>query len=552
MRKVKTTQKIQYLAPEVEAKVIPSPTDGWDQISPLAEMDPKRAPILTNWVPRPGYVEARQGYYVWNNIGTAPVETIMVYRPANGGQTMFAASGSSIFNVSNYAVQNQVVTGLGSARWQWTNFTTSATPPVVSVLQCVNGVDPLYQWNGTAWSTPVITGLSFGDTTANFINIFAQKQRLWYIVANSTRVYFLGTDAIQGAVAGFQDLGTLFSRGGSLLAMADWTIDGGNGPQDYVAFISTQGQIALYAGTDPTNASAWSLVGVFTIAPPIGYRCAWQIGSDVGIITQQGVLPISQVLPFDPSADRSVAITARIQNAMAQAAQNGADLFGWQLMTYPMQQLLVLNIPLEENAAQQQFVMNTLTGAWCEFTGWNANCFEVFNNQLYFGDNSGNVGLAYSGLTDAGAGVVLDMQCAFNWFDEPGKEKRMTMIQPLLTTQGTVSPALAVDTDFFTSSVVNTINITGAGAVWDTAIWDQSLWSTGTTNYTSWLSVEAIGHAFAARMHFTLPSSGTEGSLPVFDVAMFDDSTFDKGFNGEAIVLQVNAFNALLETGGAV
>jgi hypothetical protein len=549
MRKAKSVSKIPFLAPDVETKIIPSPTDGWDQISPLAEMDPKRAPILTNWVPRPGYVEARQGYFAWNKPSTSPVESLMVYRPPSG-ETMFAAAGNSIYDVSNYGTSTAVQTGLGSARWQYVgNFTPSGA---ATVLQCVNGTDAMRQWNGTAWSQPVITGLQGSDTTAGFINIFAQKQRLWYIYKNSTYVYFMPTQAIQGAVAGVQDFGALFSKGGYLIAMADWTIDGGNGPQDYAAFISSRGQVALYAGTDPTNASVWALVGVFQIAPPIGYRCAYAIGSDVGVITQQGVLPISQVLPFDPSADRSVAITARIQNAMATASQIGSGFFGWELMSFPMQQLLFLNVPQAENETQVQFVMNALTGAWCDFNGWNANTFAVFNDDLYFGDNSGYVNQGYSGLADGTVGVPLDMQCAFNWFDEPGKEKRMTMIQPLLTTQGNITPSLSVDTDFATSSVVNVITISAAGVVWDGAIWDVSLWPSGSTNFTQWLSVEAIGHAFAARMHFTLPASLTGTPLSVFDTATFDSSTFDGSANGSVITLQVNAFNAILETGGAI
>lgn len=549
MRKARIVAKIPFLAPDAETKIIPSPTDGWDQISPLAEMDPKRAPILKNWVPRPGFVEARQGYFAWNNPSSSPVESLMVYRPPSG-ETMFAAAGSSIYDVSTYGISTAVQTGLGSARWQYIgNFTPSGA---ATVLQCVNGTDALRQWNGTVWSQPVITGLDAGDTTASFINIFAQKQRLWYVVKNSTKVYFMPTQAIQGAIAGKQDFGALFSRGGYLIAIADWTIDGGNGPQDYAAFISSRGQVALYAGTDPTNASTWTLVGVFTIAPPIGYRCAYGIGSDVAIITQQGVLPISQVLPFDPSADRSVAITARIQNAMATAAQIGGTFFGWELKTFPMQQLLFLNVPTAENETQEQYVMNTLTGAWCHFTGWNANTFEIFNDLLYFGDDKGFVNQGYSGLADGTAGVQLDMQCAFNWFDEPGKVKRMTMIQPLLTTQGNLSPTLAVDTDFATSNTQNVINVSAAGVLWDAAIWDQSLWPTGSTNYIQWLSVEALGHAFAARMNFTLPVRLTGVPLSVFDTATFDNSTFDGAVNGSAITLQVNAFNAILETGGAI
>jgi hypothetical protein len=553
MRKSKTVDKVPFLAPDVETKIIPSPTDGWDAISPLAEMDPKRAPILQNWVPRPGYVEVREGYFPWNKPTTVPVETLMIYRSPTG-ETLFAVSGANIYDVSNTSVSavQTLPEGLGSARMQYTNFTPSGA---ATVLQCCNGVDLLLQWNGIVWSNPAVTDLPSGfSSTASIINIYAAKQRLWYVFKNSTIVGFLDTATVSGSLnsggGGTQDFGPLFTKGGYLVAVADWTIDGGNGPQDYVAFISSRGQIALYGGTDPTNASAWTLVGVFNLAPPMGYRCAYSIGSDVALITQQGVLPISQALPFDPSADRSVAITARIQNAMAQAAMIGADLFGWQLMTFPLQQLLILNVPISENETQVQFVMNTLTGAWCKFTGWNANCFEIFNNNLYWGDNNGYVNQGYSGLADGQLPVNIDMQCAFNWFDEPGKEKRMTMIQPLLTTEGNISPTLGVDTDFGTSTATNLLTITQSGALWDVAIWDSSLWPTGATIYAKWLTVLAVGHCFAARINTSLPVTGVGTSL--FDTALFDIATFDGATNGTAITLQVNAFNSILETGGAI
>jgi hypothetical protein len=228
----------------------------------------------------------------------------------------------------------------------------------------------------------------------------------------------------------------------------------------------------------------------------------------------------------------------------------GADLFGWQLMTFPLQQLLILNVPISENETQVQFVMNTLTGAWCKFTGWNANCFEIFNNNLYWGDNNGYVNQGYSGLADGQLPVNIDMQCAFNWFDEPGKEKRMTMIQPLLTTEGNISPTLGVDTDFGTSTATNLLTITQSGALWDVAIWDSSLWPTGATIYAKWLTVLAVGHCFAARINTSLPVTGVGTSL--FDTALFDIATFDGATNGTALTLQVNAFNSILETGGAI
>lgn len=536
------------MAPDVITKVIPAPVDGWDAISPLAEMDPKRAPILQNWVPRPGYVELRGGSILWSNIASGlAIETLMIYNsPAT--QKMFAASGPDIYDVSpGGAISVPVVSGLGSARWQYVNFTNTG---LNHVIQCVNGVDSMRQFDGSSWTTPTISSLPAGVTTSNFINIFSQKQRLWYIVQQSTMVCYMPVGANTGPIAGFLDFGQLWPLGGYLVAMADWTIDGGNGPQDYAAFISSRGQIAVFSGTDPTNASAWSLVGVFSISPPISFRCATSVGSDVAIITLQGVVPISQVLPFDPSADRSAAITARIQNAMAQATQQAQTNFGWQIITYPAEQLLILNVPLTENEVQQQFVMNTLTGAWCQFTGWNANCFAIFNEQLYWGGNNGLVSQGYSGSSDLGNPISGDMQCAFNWFDDPGRVKRMTMVQPLLNIGGTLTPTIAVDTDFKTSTAVAPISSFVGGAEWDVSLWDIAQWPSNQISYINWLSVQAIGHSMAIRLRVNILGVGSSPGL--FDFGEFDFATFDAESSNLLPILQVNAFNSIVELGGAI
>jgi hypothetical protein len=536
--------KDAYVQPDVVTKVVPAPTDGWDAISPLALMDPKRAPILDNWVPRPGYVELRSGYtpYV-QGITTEPVETLAVWRgPA--AQKLFAASNGSIFDISNPASPTTAVSGLANNRWQYVNFTPAGA---ATVIQLVNGIDKLQQYNGTVWSVPVITGLPGGLDTTAIIGIASQKRRLWYVLVNSTVAAFMPTDAITGAIAGTLDLGALWDKGGFLVAIGNWTIDGGNGPQDYACFISSQGQISIYSGTDPTSATAWTLVGTFSVSPPIGRRCVLRVGSDLALITQQGVLPISQALPFDPSADRSVAITSRIQNAMAAAALSSMDNFGWELIGYPAQNLAFLNVPLTEGQQQVQFVMATLTGAWCRFTGWDANTFALYNDNLYWGDNSGDVNQAYVGGSDFTQAIAADMQCAFNYFEDPGRTKRMTMLQPLLVVNGSLTPTLSVDVDFGTSTSSAPISFLSGNTLWDQAIWDQSVWPQATQNVTDWHSVEALGHALAVRMKVSLGNSNTA----VFDTAQFDESAFDTG-TADPVVLQVNAFNSILEFGGMV
>jgi hypothetical protein len=365
---------------------------------------------------------------------------------------------------------------------------------------------------------------------------------------------FMPVDAVTGLIAGTLDLGALWNKGGYLQAIANWTVDGGTGPDDYACFISNKGQISIYKGTDPTSVNTWSIVGTFDLPPPIGDRCVTRIGSDVAIITLQGVLPLSTALPFDPSGDRSVAITSRIQNAMFQSASLYNQNFGWQLMSYPLQTLLILNVPLATNSNQVQYVMNTLTGAWCQFTGWNANCFEIFNNNLYFGDNTGNIALAYMGGSDLFNPINADMQCAFNYFDDPGRTKRMTLIQPFLIVSGPIVPFIGVDVAFSQStSVAPVTGFTAAEALWDVSKWDLDKWPSGLVYQTNFLSVNAIGHAMAVRMKINfIATSTTQGVTGAFDFAQFDVATFDSGLSALNPLLQVVAFGSVLEFGGFI
>lgn len=545
--------KQPYFGHDVESKYIPSPTGGWDAISPLSSMEPKYAVTLENMVPRPGYVEFRGGYNAWIQGLGAPIETLMVYRPPGTTQKMFAAVGSEIWDVTDNGSAMLKVSGLASARWQYLNFTPAGGS---NYLYAVNGADTPKHFNGTTWATPSITGL----VPADIININAHKRRLWFIPKNSTTAYYLATDAIQGAAVAFE-LGSFMTKGGELLAMGTWTVDGGNGPDDLAVFATSRGQLIIYKGTDPANANAWALVGVFNMPPILSNRCFGQMGSDLLIITLEGLLPASKALPFDPSGVRSVALTNRIQDAMLLAAQNGKDLFGWQVMTFPLQSLLILNVPQEENVNQVQFVMNSMTGAWCKFTGWNANCFEICNDSLFFGDNDGNVNLAYAGALDLVTPIQATVKCAFNAFEDPGRNKYMSMARPMLVADGTIIPSLGVDAEFGDTAVTApVIIISPTGAIWDVSLWDSGLWASSAITVTNWLTVGAIGTFLAVKMVINLAGGASSSSTvaqSVFDTGVFDTAVFD----GNGIVtqsgtglalLRLNAFETIMEFGGPI
>ncbi len=504
---------------EATGKSIPAPVWGWDALNSVANMPPDHAFRLINWFPQPGYCEIRKGHIVHADTGTGlPVETLAAYQGVSTRQ-LFAWSGSAIFDVT--LTSSSVVTGLGSARAQTINFAAGAA----NYLYTVNGVDPPQIYDGTTWTVPVITGLS----SADIINVNSHKNRLWFTIVNSSDAYYLPAAAIAGAAVKFP-LGGLWNQGGFLMAMATWSIDGGTGLDDYAVFISSRGQVAIYSGTDPSSATTWSLVGVFDMGAPIGRRCLDRVGADLAIICVDGIVPLSRSMIFTRAAVQKVSLSQNILRVMSQAATDYGDHFGWQFITYPRGNMVVINVPQIENTTQVQFVMNALNGSWCLFEGMNANCWELLNDRLYFGGNTGIVYLADEGGGDPDLPMTADMMTAFNYFGDRGHQKRWMMCRPLLTTDQAVSPGLAFNVDFQTDAEIDTTAVTPAGdSLWDVALWDVGLWSPGVTTEGLWNSVTGIGYCASIRL-----------------VVVVNPTSVD------AFTLQVNGFDLVMEQGAFV
>lgn len=505
---------------EAVGKSIPAPVWGWDALNSVANMPPDHAFRLINWFPQPGYCEIRKGHVLHADTGTGfPVETLAAYQGVSS-KKLFAWSGTAIFDVT-LAPASSVVTGLGSTRAQFINFATTGG----NFLYSVNGVDPPNIYDGTVWSNPVITGL----TSADIIGVNSHKNRLWFTVINSSDAYYLPVDSIQGAAVKFP-LGGLWNQGGYLMAMGTWSIDGGTGMDDYAVFISSRGQVAIYSGTNPATANTWTLVGVFDMGAPIGRRCMSRVGADIAIICADGVVPLSRSLIFTRAAVQKVSLSENIQRVMSQAAADYSDHFGWEFITYPRGNMAIINVPQIENDTQVQFVMNTITNAWCMFEGMNANDWELLDDLLYFGGNTGKVYLADSGGGDPDVTMRADMMTAYNYFGDRGHQKRWMMCRPLLTTDQSVNPGLAFNVDFQTDASISVTATTPLGSsLWDVALWDVGLWSPGVVTEAFWDSVTGIGYCASIRMVVdVLPTSVDE------------------------ITLQVNGFDLVFETGAFV
>lgn len=475
--------------PRSKVVSLPAPVGGWNARDSLAAMDIKDAVSLINLVPRNTAVQLRDGFSQHATGLGSNVETLIAY---SGGATdkLKAIAGGSIYDATaTGAVGAAELSGLTNSRWQYVNVTT----PGGSFIEMCNGADGVYTYDGSTWTdrSASITGV----TAANLININLFKNRVWFIEKGTLKAWYLPTQSITGA-ANVLDLSAFCQRGGYLMAMATWTVDAGYGVDDMAVFITSNGEVLVYRGTDPSSASTWSLVGVWWIGSPVGRRCYVKYAGDVLIICQDGVYPLSAALQSS-RVNPKVAITDKIQPAMSNAVTLYGGNFGWQLMPFPQQNLLFLNVPVAAGNSQQQYVMNTITGAWCQFQGWNANCWEMMGNELYFG-GAGYVGKAWDTTTDNAGSIFIDGLQAFSYFGSSGQQKRFTMMRPTFFLNSTLTVNGNINVNFDETAPASSIStVTFSGSVWDSGTWDSSTWTDALSVSNGWQGCNGVGYCGA-------------------------------------------------------
>lgn len=504
---------------------VPAPVGGWDTVSPLANMPENSAISLDNWFPQPGYVEVRRGHTSHaTGMGSGVVETLMTYAGTTSlTSRLFACTGGKIYNATSTGAASSSVTGLTNNRWQWVNISTSAG----KYLWCCNGADQPRYYNGSTWAVPALTITTYADT--DVVNVIVHKRRIWMVFKNSLVIGYLPVDSIAGTVTNF-DLGPIFTRGGYIMAAATWTIDGGDGSDDKLVIISSEGQVAVYIGTDPASSTTWGLEGVYNIGSPIGRRCFTRVGGDVALVNIDGVLSLSKALGTDRGATPQIAITARINQAMNDAARLYRSNFGWELTPYAKGTMALLNVPIREGAEQHQYVMNTLTGAWCRFIGMNANTWAVYDNNLYFGSNAGVVYKADTGPSDNGTDIDAVGQCAYTYLGERGRGKQFGLVQPLVTTDSESNPSIGLSTDFKDNAVLGTPTpSTIPTARYDVAVYDTDVYPVERRSVASWTGLSGYGQA--GSIHFRAKTGGA--------------GTSD-------VVVRVNGFNLTYTVGGFI
>jgi hypothetical protein len=360
--------------------------------------------------------------------------------------------------------------------------------------------------NGAS-SAATLTSTFTGVTTASLSQVWLYKKRLFFVESASQSVWYLPVDSIGGAATEI-NLGSIFRRGGQMLFGATWSLDSGSGLDDVCVFVTTNGEIAVYEGTDPSSASTWALIGVYDIATPLNKHAWFKAGGDLAILTDDGIIPVSEALKKDRAALQAVAISYPIEDAWKSAVADALTSFPIAPTLWQAQSMLVIGTP--NNVA---FVANARTGAWCRFTGWDVRCGAVANNSMYFGDNAGSVFQGDAGGTDDGTqytGLYVPK------FSDCGTPALKSANHTGLTfrASGTPNFRMACHADYAVDvPATPSAGALPSGSTWGTAVWGSFTWgsSAATETYTLWEGVGANGFALAPSVQVT--SNQTEATV---------------------------------------
>jgi hypothetical protein len=507
-------QRLQDMQkPEGTGYVIQSPVGGLNTRDALASMPETDAVVLDNWFCQPTWVETRGGTNNGNGSLLSPSGVtgvpgaLMAYNPISGPDELYVAvsyaTGATVTGIygalAGGGQANSLKLATNFANFDYVQMGTGSA----EVLVGVNGGDNPFIYDGAVWwvisatSSPYAwTGGPSGSYSINSFNqVVLYKQRLWFVVAGTMNVYYLPQDVFAGALT-LLPMAPNFDRGGFIQAMITVSIDNAAGLNDYIAFISNYGEVVVYQGYDPSSVSTWSEAAHFFIGKPIGTgRRAWQkVGSDAIIICTDGLVPLSKALVTDRSQSQ-IAVTDKIRYSFNQAAQQyGGN--NWQVLLYPPGTKIIVNV-VTGAGTSYQYVQNTISGAWSTFgklnNPWNALCFEIANNQLYYAAAGVVKACDIAGAADDSNAFVATAQAAWTYMGVQGQLKQWTMCRPLFVVSGNwTGITITFNVDFGTGGTAFAIGNAYAGG--------------GPTAYQPWVGLN--GEGFNAGLTISVNSQG--------------------------------------------
>ena len=485
----------------------PAPIMGLVLDQNLALAQPGGAVVLDNWVVTTTGIRLRGGRVLYATVDD-PVKSMFTYRAAS--DMLFAATATDIYDVSNVVdaevAPTAAVASQTSGDWSTVQFGTAGG----EFLYAVNGVNSAQLFNGSTWaavtgvSTPAITGVA---TTA-LSHVWTFGNRVWFVESGTMSAWYLPVDAIGGAATEFI-LAGLFTKGGSLLFGGTWSMDAGDGLDDKCVFVSSEGEVVVYEGTNPASSSTWRLAGRYDFPRPLGKSAVVNAGGDLLIATESGMIPISAAISSDIGAIDTKAVSARIRPMWRTLVALRPN--DWIARKFNRAGYMLVSSRNGDNC----LVVNMTNGGWSRFTGWDVVAMLEFEGRGYCGGADGRVYRFDESGEDYGAVYTSVYVGQHESLGAPGVEKTWTQARATFRFSTAFTARISATTDFSTavgappSAVFSTSTDLWDVGAWDAAIWDSDAGAVSTRS--PWSAIGLTGDYLAPVVQIT--SGGTVAPL---------------------------------------
>lgn len=485
--------KLSHPSPQrTSVSKIPAPIAGINAQTGLSEMAPNEAIFLKNIYPSRYGCRVRSGYAEFaTNVGTGGTRTVLPYvGSTDSANKLFACGEDAIYDITSGGAAPASALAFGtvdteSGYGQWTLYVTNAGHFMVYCDES-NGYK-LYTESTGLWTTVTLGG-GAGQVTpqdpATFAGCVIFKSRLWFIERDSASAWYLPVGSITGTVTEF-NFGNKFKHGGTLVALYNWTIDGGEGIDDYLVAISSTGDVVIYKGNDPSSASDFIQHGQWYIGQtPVGRRIAGSFGGELYILSAYGLIPLTKLIAGALIQEEDIYVSRKINPLINEQMAASRTTLGWEVKLVPSDNLLMISAPKRTGLDYIQFVQSLNTQGWAAFIDIPYLTAEVYLDNFYIGD-AGNRVLLYTGNSDnvslAGTGGVDIEFSLLQTFQEEGavgNYKRTQFIRPVFIASAAPAYIAEVRYDYNLAELFGAPSASSiSGALWDTGIWDATLWS---------------------------------------------------------------------------
>lgn len=351
-------------------------------------------------------------------------------------------------------------------------------------------VDGTTRWDYVGAALSGVIGPSLADQhagfacdPADFVHVTVWKSRVLFVERDTARAWYGDINAIYGTFTSF-NFGAKMQKGGSLVGLWNWSINGGDGLDTHLVGISAAGDVVIYTGTDPSSAATFGLKGCWSVGGVVaGRRIATDSGGDLLILSSLGVVPLSRLVVGGETFDQSNYATRKIGPVFVRLATIYGSYRGWSMHIHPTDNALMVTVPVGNNDPTEQLAMSFATKGWFPWRDLPILSACVWNKELYFGTVDGKV-CRQTGFVDNVRYGSPDSFDAVRWSVLPAFRHKVvnTQIQfarPVLlseTPAANVEATAKYDYDLTEPAVVAG-NGGGGASAWDEALWDSAVWA---------------------------------------------------------------------------